>query len=172
MSGATSMNKETNYWNPYLAGFLLGLILLASFLIAGRGIGVSGAISQSLVHGYETLGLQNQYLTEQKNSETLFSTWIVIEVIGILIGAFVSARLAGRYKSETVKGKGVSNQLRIRHALLGGVLMGLAARLARGCTSGQALSGGALLSVGSWAFMIAIFIGAYVAVIFVKRYWR
>ena len=44
-----------------------------------------------------------------------------------------------------------------RFALAGGVLMGLAAKMTRGCTSGQALSGGALLSVGSWAFMFSVF---------------
>ena len=31
------------YWNPYLAGFGLGLVLLASFVIMGRGLGASGA---------------------------------------------------------------------------------------------------------------------------------
>ncbi len=166
------MNKASTYWNPYLAGFLLGLVLLASFLIAGRGIGASGAVSQTLVHGFESLGFSNNYLAEQKNAESFFSTWIVVEVIGILIGAFVSARLAGRVKSETVKGKNVVTKTRLKQALIGGVVMGFAARLARGCTSGQALSGGALLSVGSWAFMIAIFAGAYLAIIFVKRYWQ
>jgi len=166
------MNSQSTYWNPYLSGFLLGLVLLASFLIAGRGVGASGAVSQTLVHGFETLGLQNDYLINQKNAESLFSTWIVIEVIGVLIGAFISARLAGRVKSETVKGEGVANNTRLKHAIVGGILMGFAARLARGCTSGQALSGGALLSVGSWAFMIAIFVGAYLAIIFLKRYWQ
>ena len=49
--------------------------------------------------------------------------------------------------------------------------MGFAAKMARGCTSGQALTGGALLSVGSWIFMIAIFIGAYAFAYFMKRQW-
>ena len=33
------------YWNPYMAGVLLGLVLLASYLLAGRGLGASGAFS-------------------------------------------------------------------------------------------------------------------------------
>ena len=166
------MNNKTNYWNPYLAGFLLGLVLLTSFLIAGRGIGASGAVSQTLVHGFESLGMPNDYLANQKNAESFFSTWIVIEVIGIFIGAFISARLAGRVKNETIKGENVTPKARLKQALIGGIIMGFAARLARGCTSGQALSGGALLSVGSWVFMIAIFTGAYLAIIYLKRYWR
>ena len=42
-------------------------------------------------------------------------------------------------------------------AFAGGAVMGIGAVLARGCTSGQALTGGALLSVGSWAFMLGAF---------------
>ena len=47
--------------------------------------------------------------------------------------------------------------------------MGLGAVLARGCTSGQALTGGALLSVGSWLFMIAAFAAAYAVAPFVTE---
>jgi uncharacterized membrane protein YedE/YeeE len=53
----------------------------------------------------------------------------------------------------------------------GGMIMGFGARLARGCTSGQALSGGAVLSAGSWAFMFSIFIGAYGLAWFFRRFW-
>ncbi len=50
--------------------------------------------------------------------------------------------------------------------------MGFGARLARGCTSGQALSGGAVLSVGSWAFIFAVFAGAYAVAYFVRGLWN
>jgi hypothetical protein len=50
--------------------------------------------------------------------------------------------------------------------------MGYGARLARGCTSGQALSGGAVLSAGSWAFMLAVFAGAYALAYFVRKLWN
>jgi hypothetical protein len=61
---------------------------------------------------------------------------------------------------------------RIAFALGGGALMGFAARLARGCTSGQALTGGAVLSVGSWVFMFAVFAGGYMLAPFIRRMWR
>ena len=57
-------------------------------------------------------------------------------------------------------------------AVVGGILMGFAARLARGCTSGQALTGGAILSLGSWIFMMCVFAGGYLVAPFVKRDWR
>ena len=57
-------------------------------------------------------------------------------------------------------------------AFIGGGFMGYGARMARGCTSGQALSGGAVLSVGSWAFMFAVFAGAYALAYFVRKLWN
>ena len=57
-------------------------------------------------------------------------------------------------------------------ALIGGALVGFGARLARGCTSGQALSGGAMLSLGSWAFMFSVFIGGYALAWFVRGLWQ
>ena len=49
--------------------------------------------------------------------------------------------------------------------------MGFGAKMARGCTSGQALTGGTMLSVGGWAFMLAVFAGAYAFAYFVRRQW-
>jgi len=49
--------------------------------------------------------------------------------------------------------------------------MGYGARFARGFTPGQALSGGATLSVGSWALMMCIFASAYALAYFVRRLW-
>ena len=31
------------YWNPYAVGVLLGLVLLATYAITGRGLGATGA---------------------------------------------------------------------------------------------------------------------------------
>lgn len=164
------MRKD--YINPYLAGVLLGLVLLASFAIAGRGIGASGAVSQTLAHTYDAIGISNPYLQQQKTNDSIWQTWIIVELMGVFLGAWISAKLGGRLKKEVVCGDGRDNsRRRIYFALAGGILMGFAARLARGCTSGQALTGGALLSAGSWLFMIAVFVGAYLAITVVKREW-
>ena len=58
------------------------------------------------------------------------------------------------------------------YAIAGGVLMGFAARLARGCTSGQALTGGAVMAFGSWIFMLAVFAGGYVTAPLARRQWK
>ena len=54
----------------------------------------------------------------------------------------------------------------------GGVISGVAAQIARGCTSGQALTGGALLNLGSWTFMLCVFAGGYAVSYFMRRAWQ
>jgi uncharacterized membrane protein YedE/YeeE len=93
-------------------------------------------------------------------------------VIGTVIGGFLTGWWNGRLKIETVHGPRISPRTRWLMAFVGGALMGFGARLARGCTSGQALSGGATLSVGSWAFMFAVFAGGYAVAYFVRKLWN
>jgi len=78
---------------------------------------------------------------------------------------------AGRFKATVEKGPRISTKGRLMYAAGGGVIMGFAAALARGCTSGQALSGGALLATGSWAFMMMVFAGGYAFAYLVRRQW-
>jgi uncharacterized membrane protein YedE/YeeE len=75
-------------------------------------------------------------------------------------------------KWETNRGPNVSPRLRWMMAFLGGAIMAYGARLARGCTSGQALTGGATLSAGSWAIMFAIFGGGYALAYSLRRFWN
>jgi hypothetical protein len=79
--------------------------------------------------------------------------------------------LSGRNKLEVVRGAHTTNTKRLILALIGGMVMGIGARIGRGCTSSQALSGGALFSVGSWIFMLSLFAGAYAMAYFVRREW-
>jgi uncharacterized membrane protein YedE/YeeE len=97
--------------------------------------------------------------------------WIVFLTAGTLIGGFAAGWVNGRLKVETNKGPRISVRSRLFYAFAGGTLMGYGARMARGCTSGQALSGGAVLSAGSWMFMMAVFGGAYALAYFVRRLW-
>jgi hypothetical protein len=98
--------------------------------------------------------------------------WLVFEVVGVAAGALLSGLLAGRVRLSVEKGPRVSTALRLLCAFLGGGLMAFGAHLARGCTSGQALTGGALLNLGSWAFMIMVFVGGYAVAYFFRWQWR
>jgi uncharacterized membrane protein YedE/YeeE len=165
------------YSNPYLAGVGLGLVLLAAFLIMGRGLGASGAPSSVIAVVVNKIApdhaANNNFYKEYIGDGTTnpLKDWLVFEVIGVAIGGFISGSLAHRIKGKVEKGPNVSVKMRLTYAFIGGSLMGFGAKLARGCTSGQALTGGAMLNLGSWAFMFAVFGGGYLAAYFFRRQW-
>lgn len=169
--------KEKKYWNPYFAGVMLGLLLFASFYITGHGVGASGAVNRVTVF-LESFVAQNHinmtpYLAHMAGgSLNPLNSWLVWMLLGILLGGAVSGLLGGRLKAEIFRGPNITPATRMIAAVIGGVIMGYGARMARGCTSGQGLSGGSVLSVGSWAFLLAIFAGAYITAIFARRLWR
>ena len=168
--------NPAKFWNPYLAGAALGLVLLTAFVVMGNGLGASGA---SLRLGVAALGAvapsaieASPALARADGGGHPLDSWLVFQVLGVVLGGFVGAWTSGRLGLEVLRGDGFPRGTRIALALLGGVVMGAAARATRGCTSGQALSGGALLSAGSWAFMFSVFAGGYGLAWFVRRQWR
>lgn len=169
--------SESSYWNPYVAGTLLGVLLFLSFFMTGHGLGSSGGVNRIAV-AVEDMILPEHvdsvpYIAEMAGGDrNPLDHWIVWEVAGILIGGFASGMLRGRVRVETYHGPQINARARWAYAFAGGLLMGYGARLARGCTSGQALSGGAVLSVGSWAFMLAVFAGGYGLAWFLRRLWQ
>jgi hypothetical protein len=155
---------------------LLGLVLFAAFFITGNGLGASGGLNRLVVLVEDALVPNHvdntPYLLEMAGgAKNPLDSWVVVMVFGVLAGGFVSGFFNGRLKVETNKGPQISTRRRWLLAFVGGGFMGFGARLARGCTSGQALSGGAVLSVGSWAFMLAIFAGGYAVAWFARRLW-
>jgi len=165
------------YWNPYFAGILLGVLLFLSFLITGGGLGASGGLNRFVVYIEDLIAPfhvdNTPFLLAMAGGDTNpLNSWIVFTVLGALLGGLVSGWLRGRVKLETNKGPQISVTTRWVLAFIGGILMGYGARLARGCTSGQALSGGATLSAGSWAFMLAVFAGAYLFAWTFRRSWN
>ena len=164
--------------NPYLAGIGLGLVLLAAFVIAGRGLGASGAFNSVIAWAVNAAApdhaRHNEFIAGYlpADGSSPLKSWLLFEVIGVFAGAMFSGMLAGRAKVMTEKGPRVSVRVRLAMAFAGGVLMAFGAAFARGCTSGQALTGGALLNLGSWAFMMMVFAGAYAVAHFVRWQWR
>ena len=173
----TSKIIEKKYWNPYIAGVGLGLTLLTSFVVMGRGLGASGAFTSMISYAVNTVSpeyaqsnsMYNAYIQNQLGHPLL--DWSVFEILGVLIGGFLSGYFSGRLKFNIDKGLRIGSGSRLALAFIGGMLMGFAAKIARGCTSGQALTGGALLNVGSWIFMLSVFAGAYAVAYLVRRQW-
>ena len=168
--------QEEKYWNPYVAGFVLGLVLLATFFIMGRGLGASGAMMRTVTYAVDQVSPQhvdnNAYFAKYAGGDKApMRNWLVFEIIGVIVGGLFSGLLAGRVKFKIDKGPRISNAGRLAFAFLGGGIMGFGARLARGCTSGQALSGGATLALGSWIFMFAMFAAGYAIAYFFRKQW-
>jgi uncharacterized membrane protein YedE/YeeE len=115
---------------------------------------------------------RNPYLAEYGGGDkNPLKDWYIFEILGVLVGGLVSGALAGRVRKETNHGPQITKKQRWVFAVLGGALFGFGARMARGCTSGVALSGGAVLSLGAWITMMAIFMGAYALAWFVRKLW-
>ncbi len=165
------------YINPYLAGALLGVVLFSAFALTHSGLGASGAISRIQVAA--TAGVAQSHVDRVGyfaavggGDRHALDHSSVMMLVGTFAGGLLSAWRNRRLKVEVCKGPQISNTTRLALALVGGVLMGFGARFARGCTSGQALSGGAVLSAGSWVFMFAVFGGAYLVAWFVRKLWN
>jgi len=168
--------KPKPFKNPYFAGAILGVVLFSAYALTHSGLGASGAISR--IHVALTKLIWQSHVDVVGTFATMGAGDInpldhasVFLLIGTFAGGMISAWYNGRLKLEIFKGPQISNIQRLIFALIGGVIMGYGARFARGCTSGQALSGGAVLSLGSWAFMFSVFIGGYAVAYFVRRLW-
>jgi len=167
------------YMDPYLAGTGIGLVLLSSYVLVGRGLGASGAFS-SVVAAATAAVLGTAHAAAAPATAPYLVAgiasplhdWLVLELAGVAAGGFVSAWLAGRTRTAIERGPGMGVAQRMYAAVAGGVLMGFGAKLARGCTSGQALTGGALLSAGSWIFIATCFASGYLLAPVARRLWR
>ncbi|HEX4944723.1 MAG TPA: YeeE/YedE thiosulfate transporter family protein [Usitatibacteraceae bacterium] len=174
-SRAGAKSSAAPYWNPYAAGFGLGLVLLAAYLVAGRGLGATGAFSSvaawlanaiSPEHA-QASAVHARYL-ESGPPLTAWLTWLLI---GTFIGAAVSGLAAGRFAISVEKGPRVTDGQRLALALAGGIIAGLGAKIARGCTSGQALTGASILNPGSLVFMLAVFVAGYAVAWTYRKEW-
>ena len=160
--------------NPYLAGIGLGLTLLASFLVLGAGLGASSGLARMAACMELCVARAHTLSSEYfgKWGQNPMQYYLVFMLAGTFIGGLCSALLANQMKLQIERGKQSSVYLRIAFALIGGILVGFASRLAQGCTSGQALSGTALLLTGSFVFLVCIFVGGYAAAYLFRRQWN
>jgi uncharacterized membrane protein YedE/YeeE len=164
------------YMNPYLAGILLGLVLLSAMYLSGRGLGASGGLKYCVVSLVGTIdpghvARSDYYQKYFEAGKSPLRNWLPVEVLGILVGGFISGAVSGRLKLTVERSPAISVRRRLILAFLGGVLFVYGAQLARGCTSGAALSGMAVLSVAGFVTMVSIFGSAYLFAWFFRKNW-
>ncbi|MBK7794444.1 MAG: YeeE/YedE family protein [Betaproteobacteria bacterium] len=163
------------FWNPYLAGFLLGLVLLGTYLVTGRGLGATAGfagVATWLASLMAPAEMQTNVVhAKYWNDGAPLLNWTLFLLVGAIVGAALSGWQGNRFKWSVERGPRVSDGQRLALAFIGGFVAAWGAKIAKGCTSGQALTGGSLLNVGSLVFMLAVFAGAYGFAYFLRKEW-
>jgi uncharacterized membrane protein YedE/YeeE len=156
-------------WNPYLCGALTGALLVLSVVVSGKFLGASTTFARGAAAIEEAVGIDAsrfEYFTTSKGKygPQSLPDWQLMFVIGIMLGAFISARASGDFRIQAVpdmwrKRFGPSAAKRAAAAFLGGFIAVNGARLAGGCPSGHGLSGLSQLAVSGFIALACFFIG-------------
>lgn len=163
------------YMNPYLAGFGLGLVLLATYVLMGRGLGATAGFAGlatwlASFAGVEHLQASGVHMKYWNDGAPLLN-WTLFLLVGAVAGAALSGWQAHRIRFTTERGPRISDGQRLVLAFVGGFIAAYGAKLAKGCTSGQALTGASALNVSGLVFMAAVFGAAFVVAQFVRKEW-
>jgi uncharacterized membrane protein YedE/YeeE len=143
----------------FIAGAFIGILNILSYAVK-KPLGVSTSYLTAGAMGVKAAGCpmlcESEYL--EKHSKVDYQ---LIMVIFMALGGLVSAIIFGRSR-----GKSVRTLADVLTQLAGGFLMLFGARIAKGCTSGNILSGVAQMSLGSMLFSVATYLaGAPVAML-------
>ena len=164
-------------WSPYVAGVGLGLTLLLSFCVLGVGLGGSGGVARFAVWAEHAVAPGRVEASPcfgewfRPAGRNVLGNYLVFAAIGIAIGALLSAAASQRVRPSVERGPRITTRGRLWFALVGGIVVGFAARLARGDLMDQGIAGATLLLTGSVVFLIAFFFGAFVMALFARREW-
>lgn len=169
--------KQRPIWNAHLAGAVLGLVLVLTFVMTGHGLGASGsptAIAAAASNVVAPASTQaNGYLGWMvQNGRNPLDSWINWEVLGLALGALLAAWWSGRMRVRVEGPPRARNLGRLSLALVGGILSGFGARVSAGCTSGLGLSGSATLAVAGFVFLIGFFGAGLVVGLMTRRMWQ
>ena len=126
-------------WNPLVTGFLVGVVAVIAWpasWASGRpdGLGITTPSSN----------LVNLIVT----GDAKRLDWGVLLVLGILLGSYVAAKASGEFRVR------VPSAQVIQRSIAGGVLMGIGAVWAGGCSIGNALVQTSLLSWQGWIALV------------------
>ncbi len=144
-------------WHPLVAGVALGLTLMFTFILTGNGLGASGAFARLAAWLGGAAAQTNPYLGAFWQNGHPLNSWVVWLIVGVMLGALLSATSSGRFQVKVEGEKQIGRGKRLLLALVGGLIAGFGTRIAAGCTSGVGLSGGAMLAVSAYVFLLFFF---------------
>ncbi len=155
-----SLREET--WPPEVAGAGLGLAVAISEVVLGRPLAASGGFDRIAAFVGRWLFPTSPYYRFVLRPAITWQVWLLL---GLAIGAFTSARLAGVARWRWLPEEGWSphfgtlRRTRLVVAFVGAMLVQIGAGIAGGCTSGLAISGGAVLAPAAFLFVAGMFAG-------------
>ena len=150
MESSTFQFLLVEHWPWWLGGIVIGLIVPAMYYFLNTAMGVStgyGNVVKILLPKTKLKWMNS------KNYENPYN-WRFFFLAGMILGAFLSARLSGMPLLNWEMGKFTTNIAWSFPAVslwffAGGILLGLGARIAGGCTSGHSIHGIANLHLSS-----------------------
>ncbi|MFZ7127619.1 MAG: YeeE/YedE thiosulfate transporter family protein [Desulfobacterales bacterium] len=152
-------------WSPYVVGAGIGVLTWLSALLSGNHLGASTAYvkTSALIERANPKDDAVHRLSYYRQLNPLID-WGWMLVVGIVVGAMLSAVLSGSFRLEFTPGMwkdaiGSTPIIRWFTALAGGILVAFGARWAGGCTSGHGISGTLQLGVSSWLALFCFFAG-------------
>lgn len=169
------LDPRQRAWSPYVAGAVIGLLQIPTFLLMDTALGASSSFVTVAAH---IAALVDARVAEVKYLASHMwgpkNWWQVAVVVGIAIGAFVSMRLSGARRQAIspvwARATGTTTLAgRAPLAFAAGFVMLVGARIAGGCTSGHGISGIAQLSVGSTLAVAAMFAGGILTATLLRR---
>ena len=149
-----------NSFRHIFAGLAIGLLVAAAWWATGvLGNDEFDPVPVVGLSFIAPTGNMIQYLMTYTGATISFS---IASVMGVILGAFVSALVTSRNNTVAqplglvsfTDGRDV-----VRH-VIGAVLMGIGAVMALGCTVGQSVSGVSTLALSSMAVFVTIILGA------------
>lgn len=169
------LDPTSKAWSPYVAGAIIGLLQIPTFLLMDTALGASSSYVTVAAHiaalfdsGVGNVKYLASHMWGAKN------WWQVAVVGGIAAGAFLSMRLSGARRQAIspvwARATGTATlAARAPIAFLAGFIMLFGARIAGGCTSGHGISGMAQLSAGSTLAVAAMFAGGILTAALFRR---
>src|SRR5512142_2946487 len=98
------MERNPNkFWNPYVAGVALGLVLATTYLVMGSGLGASGGSLRMGIAALSAVAPEHVAATPPlaRTAASEHANWLVYELLGVILGGLAAAYTAGRLKVET-----------------------------------------------------------------------
>lgn len=165
---------QMELWSPYTVGIAMGILSWLTFLFSNQAVSCSTGLSNTSGMIEKIFRGTKVTAKEYYQKYPPVADWKWTFLIGVLIGAFLSALLSGSFDVKWVPQLweqvfGASVLPRMITAFVGGILMGFGSRWVNGCTSGHGISGTLQLAVSSWVSVICFFIGGIACALLIYR---